>query len=141
MRTTDLLAKLFKTKNIKTFIKQHEKEMDQTSFCAYLDKICKKKDMLPGHVIKRSGIERTYGHQIFNGRRRPSRDKVIQLAFGFQMKTDEAQELLKAAQKSLLYPKIRRDTVIIFALNRGFCVDDTQETLFELSLPIIEKEE
>jgi transcriptional regulator with XRE-family HTH domain len=141
MRTSELLAKLFKTKNVKSFIKQHSKEMDQISLCAYLEKICKEKEMLPGHVIKRSGIERTYGHQIFNGRRKPSRDKIIQLALGFQMNVDEAQELLKAARKSTLYPKIKRDTVIIFALTHEISVDDTQATLFELSLPVLEKEE
>jgi hypothetical protein len=91
--------------------------------------------------IYKSGIAHTYGHQLFNGLRKPSRDKVIQIAFGFEMNYEEIQELLQAARKSLLYPKIERDAVIIFAIHKGLSVAETQKMLNELNLPVLGKED
>jgi transcriptional regulator with XRE-family HTH domain len=97
--------------------------------------------MKPNQAIKKSGVERTYGHQFFRGRRTPSRDKVIMLAFGFGLDYDETQEFLKAARKSPLHPKIMRDVVIIHALKNNNCIEDVLATLHELELPLLGKEE
>jgi hypothetical protein len=111
--------------------------MESIPFHVYLHRLCVEKDVLPAHIIKKSGIERTFGHQLFNGNRKPSRDKVIQLAFGFDMDYDEAQTMLKIARKSALYPKIERDAVIIHALKNNLPDGDVQATLSELSLPLL----
>ena len=114
--------------------------MDPVSFNTYITALCADKDILPAHVIEKSGIERTFGHQLFNGRRNPSRDKVIQLAVGFEMDYKETQKLLKVARKSALYPKIKRDAVVIYALENKLSIYDIQATLAELSLPVIGEE-
>jgi len=137
MTTSTLLGRLFKTGNVGNFIEHNNKEMDTASFSDYLSSLCDRKNMLPSYVISKSDIERSYGYQLFKGRRTPSRDKVIQLAFGFGMGYEEAQELLKAARMSPLYPRIKRDAVIIYALKRGIKLVDVQVTLEELGLPLI----
>ncbi len=139
--TSTLLQKLFKTSSITRFIKHYDEQMKPTYFSEYLSILCKNRKTISEHVIIKSGIERTYGHQIFNGRRKPSRDKVIQLAFGFGMNYDEAQELLKVARKSPLYPKIKRDAVVIYALKHKLTIGDVQATLCDLTLPLLGKEE
>ena len=139
--TANLLKRLFKTGNIVRFIRNHEAEMRGVPFRDHLARLCEEKNKVPNQVISRSGIDRTYGHQLFNGRRKPSRDKVLQLAFGFELTYEEAQDLLKSAGESPLYPRIQRDAVIIFALIRGLDVDDVQATLLELSLPLFKKDE
>ena len=139
--TSNLLQRLFKTTNIKSFIKRYDKQIAYMPFNAYLANLCEMRDTVPERVIKKSGIERTYGHQLFSGRRKPSRDKVIQLAFGFDMDYDEIQEFLKTARKSLLYPKIKRDAVIIYALKRKLSIDSVQATLLELELPVLGRED
>jgi hypothetical protein len=139
--TSGLLQRLFKTASISRFIRHFEGDMTHIPFDVHLTNICRDKDTVPEQVIKKSGIERTYGHQLFNGRRKPSRDKVIQLAFGFSMNYEETQELLKMARKSDLYPKLKRDAVIIYALTRQLGVSTVQDTLFELGLPILGKED
>ena len=47
-------------------------------------------------------MPRNYAYQLFNGTRKPSRDKVIQLAFGFGLSVDDTQELLKVARQAPL---------------------------------------
>lgn len=139
--TSELLQRLFKTSSISRFIRHYDKQMTNAPFNEYLTSLCLIKGVVAEHVINKSRIERTYGHQLFNGRRKPSRDKVIQLAFGFGMNFDETQTLLKTARKSALYPKLKRDAVIIYALKHGLNIDDVQETLHDLDLPLLGKEE
>ena len=59
---------------------------------------------------------RPYGYQLFDGTYTPTRDKLIQLAFGFQLTVEETQALLKAAGHAVLYPRNARDVVIIECL-------------------------
>lgn len=92
---------------------------------------------MPERVIKAASIDRTYGHQIFNGTRRPSRDKLLQLAFGFGLKVEETQRLLRLAEKNPLYPKIKRDAAILHSLAEGKSLMETQELLQSLELTIL----
>ena len=59
--------------------------------------LCEARGLEPGQVVKASSIERSYGNRLFSGMRRPSRDTVLQLAFGLGLSADEAQQLLKIA--------------------------------------------
>lgn len=135
--TSTMLRRLMKTSDIKRFIEQNDDRLTAPSFTEYLADCCKKSGMLPDHIIKRTDIDRTYGHQLFNGTRAPSRDKVLQLAFGFGFGVEDTQRLLRAARKSELYPKLRRDAAIIFCLNRKKTVMETQDILDELGLPLL----
>ena len=138
--TTELLQELFDTGSVTRFIKRNHDHMQKPPFYSYLKSECNKRNIIPAQVIAKSGIERTFGHHIFKGDKNPSRDKVIQLAFGFEMNYEETQALLKAANKSPLYPKIMRDAVVIYVLNQNAPLSEAQIALEELSLPIIGKE-
>lgn len=139
--TSKLLQRLFKTANIVNFFKRYDEQMSPVPLHIYLVKLCKEKNVVAEHIINDANIERSYGHQIFSGRKKPSRDKVIQLAFGFKMNYDEAQELLKIARKSPLYPRAKRDAAIIYVFKQGRGLNDIQIMLNELGLPILGKEE
>ena len=135
--TDEMLERLLTTTNISRFIKRNQSHMRSQPFCTYLKELCKEKGVIAAQVIAKSGIERTYGHHIFNGDKNPSRDKAIQLAFGFGINYEEAQDMLRAAGKNALYPKIMRDAVVIFALEHKMSLDDVQTALEELKLPLI----
>ncbi len=139
--TSAILGNLFKAVNISRFIKRNREHMNQVPFHEHISRLCKERDTVPERVILKSGIVRTYGHQFFTGSRKPSRDKVIQLAFGFEMTYEEAQELLKVARKSPLYPKIERDAALIYALEKRLTVVETQAMLKELNLPVLGRED
>jgi hypothetical protein len=141
IRTSTLLRRLFKAPNLEGFIKENATVMEIPQFHEYISELCQTMGQVPEQVIKQAFIERTYGHQIFNGTRKPSRDKVIQLAFGFGLDMDGAQGLLKAAQKSLLYPKIKRDAVILYCINNNKEMIETQSVLETLGLTLLGGEE
>lgn len=140
--TSALLIRLFKATNIKRFINHNVEQMKHTPLKVYINSLCVDKGVSAARVIEKSGLDRMYGHQLFNGlRKKPSRDKIIQLAIGFEMDYEETQELLKTARKSALYPRIQRDSVIIFALKNGLSIDDVQSALEELALSPLGKDD
>ncbi len=136
-RTSTLLQRLFKTANLKDFLDRNEADLQAPEFHEYIEKLCAETDEKKESVIKRASIERTYGHQLFNGTRRPSRDKVIQLVFGFGLDVQGAQMLLKIAQKSPLYPRIKRDAAIIYCITHKYGIIETQSMLSDLNLSML----
>lgn len=137
METSTLFRQLLKTSNLEKFMKKNAGEMQLQSFSDYIKKLCNEKGEVPEHIIKRANIERCFGHQLFRGSRNPSRDTVIQLAFGFGADIDTAQELLQLAGKNALYPKVKRDAVIIYCLNNHLSMIDTLRVLHDMELPLI----
>ena len=133
-QTDALLEQLFKTASLSHFFEQNDGVMQTQSFQDYLCNLCEEKGLVREHIIKRANLERTYGHQIFRGIREPSRDKVIQLAFGFPLTVEETQKLLRAAGRSPLYPRLKRDAAILFCLNRGESVVAVQLLLHSMGL-------
>ena len=135
--TSGLLSRLFKTRNIGHFVNRFKDEMTAPVFSEYISNLCETKNIKQSVVIRNSDIERTYGSQLFRGIRKPSRDKAVQLCFGFGLTVSEAQALLKAAGKNALYPKIKRDAVILFCLEREMRIYQAQDILAELELPVL----
>ncbi|MCE1254505.1 MAG: hypothetical protein LWX83_13270 [Anaerolineae bacterium] len=135
--TGDFLSRLFRTEDISRFIENNAFQMELPEFHVYITDFCKTSGKVPEQVILQASIERTYGHQLFNGTRKPSRDKVIQLAFGLELDVDGTQKLLLIAGKSALYPKIKRDAAIIFCLVNHKNVDETQSVLHSLGLTLL----
>ncbi len=136
-RTSTLLHRLFKAPNLDEFLHNNVNTPQFPEFHLYISELCKQTGQVPEQIIKRAMIDRTYGHQIFNGTRRPSRDKVILLAFGFGLNVDATQELLKMAQKSTLYARIMRDAAILRCLNDRMDVIRTQSILQTLGLTLL----
>ena len=135
--TSELLNQLFQEKKLEEFLLHHESEYQNTTFADYLSEWCRTHKAVPEQLIRRTNLEKSFGHQLFTGKRKPSRDTVIQLAFAMEADVDETQEMLKAARKSLLYPRIKRDTVILYCLHNHISLVDTEILLARLDLPII----
>ena len=137
LKTSGLWDQLFKAPSLDEFFGRNESEVRLSPFFEYINTLCKEKGECPARVIARSGIERSYGYQVFRGDRKPSRDTVLLLAFGFEADVALAQALLKRAGFSVLYPRVRRDVVIAYSLRCGISLADTQSALVELGLPAI----
>lgn len=137
IKTSTFLRNLFKAPDLGKFIEKNSGEMKIPEFHVYITELCQSMKQVPEQIIGRSDIERTYGHQLFNGTRKPSRDKVIQLAFGFGLDVEETQALLRIAQKNELYPKMKRDAAILHCLNNKKTIFETQSVLQELGLTLL----
>ena len=137
VNTNTLMKRLFKAADLDSYLQGNEGNLRPPDFDTLLKRFCEQRRVLPAHVIEQSQIERTYGHQLFNGTRRPSRDKVIQLAFGLGLSVEETQRLLRAAGKSQLYPRLKRDAVILYGLRKGLPILAVQESLTKYGLTLL----
>lgn len=132
--TSKLYEKLFKADTLQQFLSKNGDELQPPPFHEYITQLCHERGEVPERVIKRANIETSYGHQIFKGVRRPSRDTVLQLAFGLEADVDTAQRMLKYAQKSQLYPRIKRDAAVLYCLHNDIPFLKAQALLHDLEL-------
>lgn len=139
--TREIERRLFAAPDFGDFLEENGAGMLTPQICYHLSELCRTRGIKAVEVIRRADLERTYGHQLFNGTRRPSRDKLLQLAFGFGLSVEETQELLKVARKSLLYPKLLRDAAVMRCLYEHKSLGDVQELLSQLGLTLLGGEE
>ena len=136
-----LLERLFHAPDVKTYLHDNAPLMAMPPFDHFIRALCVELSVSRAKVIEKSDIPRNYAYQLFNGIRKPSRDKVIQLAFGFGLDVDGAQELLKIARQAPLYPKIPRDIVILRCLYEKRSVMETQQELSNMGLTLLGRED
>lgn len=129
--TNELLNALKKGENIGTYLEENETEFVRTTVSEYLQKLITEKSLEKSDIIQKSGLDRTYAYQIFNGTRIPSRDKLILLAVGMKLSLDETQKLLKYCSLAPLYAKLRRDSTIIYGLVNGMNAIELNSMLYD----------
>ena len=135
--TNSLLKKIVNGKDFPKILETNKDAFEELPVSEQLRRLCEERDIVPEQVIKKAQIDRTYGHQIFNGTRVPSRDKLIQIAFGFGLTLEETQNLLKSAGKSVLYPKFKRDAAIIFGISHHMDIMEMQYLLTSIEIPLL----
>ena len=81
-------------------------------------------------LARQSGISEVYLHQVFSGRRTPSRNRLLCLCFGLGASVEEAQELLRHAWLAPLYSRDRRDAIVIFGLSHNMTLGEINDKLY-----------
>ncbi|MDD6484491.1 MAG: hypothetical protein PUF72_07945 [Clostridiales bacterium] len=139
MKTTDELLKILnKTKNLDDYIDENLQSFIDTDLKAYLEKLLEEKDLKKSEVIQKANLSQIHAYKIFSGERRPGRDKLLCLCFGMGLGLKETQLALRLADHNPLYPRLRRDSVIIFAINEGASLMECNEALFDMGEDILE---
>lgn len=139
MKNTDqLMAEIKKSTEIKKFLAENNEDIKNFTLSEYLNILIDKKQVPKGEVIKKAELNYTYGYQMINGTRKPTKDKLLQLCFGLGTTVEEANRILLIADAGGLYIKNRRDCIIIFALDKGLSLDETNELLYELGEKVFE---
>ncbi len=137
LSTQELWDRLFQSPSPDRYLAEHSSGSSLPDFPDYITELCRSHNTKPEQVLRRGGIDSSFGHRLFSGARKPSRDTVLQLAFGFGLLPCEAQELLKVARASALHPRVRRDAVIAWCLDRRLSLEDAQEALYDSHLPLL----
>ena len=103
-----------------------------------MNRIVKEKKIVKSKALKRAEINEIYGYQIFSGKRIPSRDKLIALCIGMELDLEETQSVLKCSGFAQLYPKSKRDSIIISGIEKGQSVFEINGLLYEYKEDLIE---
>lgn len=116
---------------------QDEGTWNELDLVGCLDALLAEKHMTRAQVINAAGLTEAFGYQVFKGQRGASRNTLLQLAFGFGASLKETNHLLHAGNASELYARSKRDTIIIFCLNKGYSLMAVDEELYRRSMETI----
>ena len=112
------------------FVKITITNFSDLSLPNFFQNICKEKGISKSDLIKNAEIDRTYGYQILNGTKKPSRDKLLKLCISASLDIEESNKALKLGNVGQLYPKNPRDSIIIFGINKKLNLFQIDELLF-----------
>jgi transcriptional regulator with XRE-family HTH domain len=127
--TEELLNELLFSESLETYLNKDRSDA-KDSLPERLNRLLAQKGLKKSEVVKRSQLNATFAYQIFSGDRKPSRNKILQIAFAMGLDLRETQGLLKLSGANELYCKDRRDAVIIYCITKQMMLDDADDTLF-----------
>ena len=82
-------------------------------------------------VIKESLLNITHGYQVFTGRRSLTRNTCLQLIFGLRADVEQARYILRALPAADLYPRVKRDAIILYGLVNYLTLLEVEELLLK----------
>lgn len=84
----------------------------------YMSGLLAERGMATVDAIRALGLDRTYGYQLFNGTRQPTRSILIRLAALLELDLAGTDRLLQIGGRPPLYPRVREDAAVIFAIEK-----------------------
>lgn len=120
--------------DLNRFLDENRENFNNTSVADSLNQMILKQRISKSALARQSGMSEVYLHQVFSGRRTPSRTRLLCMCFGLQATVEEAQVLLKQCGYAPLYPKNRRDAILLYGLSH-------KETLFQINDTLFDKGE
>ncbi|MCD8391571.1 MAG: helix-turn-helix domain-containing protein [Firmicutes bacterium] len=132
-KSTDDLMKILKdTSDIKRYVEENTEEMTDGNLGKYIEKLLEETGLTIAKVARRGQLSDSYLYKISEDRKSNiSRDKVIQICFGFGLDAEGSRKLLRAARVGELYPRIRRDSIILFCLEKHIDIIECDKKLIE----------
>lgn len=130
-RTEDLVNEIGESKNISQYIDTNQDEFLDISLHDHLQHLLAETQLKVSQVVDRSN-KGEYIYQVFRGIKNPGRDVILCIALAMGLDLDKTAYLLRVARMPLLDARNRRDSVIIFAIERKMSVPDTNDTLYQL---------
>ena len=112
--------------------------LDNLTFSQYLNHILEINHVTKAQVLSKTTIKRNYGYQIFDGYPVPHKDKVIQLSLGLGLDLRMTNNLLSLSNNGMLYPKVKRDALLIYCVENHKSVYETNECLMEYRLELLD---
>ena len=129
--TDELTNELKAAANVKDYLLKNRENMLSSDLPEYLEQLLSQKGLKKADVIRGSLLGRAYIYKIFSGEKKPSRDKLLAISFGLGLSEEETQKMLKLSGSRELYARDGRDALILFALQRGMSIMDTNELLLD----------
>lgn len=135
--TLELEHEIKTAANIDAFFEKNNSQMLSHSLPEHLKMLLDQKGISKADVVRDSLLNRTYVYQIFDGRRTPSRDKLIAVAFGMHLTAEETQAMLKLSGYRNLYVKDERDAILLFSLNQNMNIEKANELLYDHGFEVL----
>lgn len=129
--TDDLQQELMDSSDLTQFLSKNTEQFVDKSVTEALNQLFLRKNISKAALAKQAGMSEIYLHQIFAGRRNPSRNRLLCLCYGLEASVEETQELLKLCGMAQLYPKLKRDAIIYYGLLHKLSLFEINDKLFD----------
>lgn len=132
MKTDDLMKALSKEDcDIENYLSENDSEFIDENIKAFWDRLIEKSGFSKSNIINRSDFNYRHFYDCTCGRKMPTKDKVIRLSLAMRLSLDECQEALKISGRAPLYPRIRRDSLLIYAVEHHMTIFKCDEMLLQ----------
>ena len=128
--TSDLDQELMEDADIDSYIHENQGLFSNKTIAELLTALYEKKTITKAALARKAGMSEVYLHQVFAGRRNPSRDRLLCLCIGMGATLEETQQLLKEASYAQVYPRIKRDAIIIHGILHHAELDAINDKLY-----------
>lgn len=131
MKTTEELANILASKrDINRYISENKEELSVPTFTEQLKSHMQMRNLKRSDILSHTLIYSRYGYEIFEGKKKPTRDKVLQLCLALHLSLVDSQHLLNSAGVGDLYPRSIRDSIIIHCIQTNKSVIECNELLY-----------
>lgn len=130
MKSTEELLNLLQDLDIEEF--KNTDSFSDISISSYLNELLKRHNLTAKDIIIRLNMERSYTYQILKGRRQPTRNFIIRIAFLCHLSVDETQKLLTIGKRPILYPRNRFDAAVLYCLQHQLNEEELNELLNDI---------
>ncbi len=89
---------------------------------SFWKEMIKRKKASKSYIINEAEFSYCYFYEVINGRKAPTKDKIIRLTLSLSMSVEECQHALRISGRSSLIPVSRRDSIIIYAIEQSMSV-------------------
>ena len=140
--TDDLRQELMADNSIDTYLRSNRSVFERQSVAELLTELYDRRPMSKAPLARATGISEVYLHQIFSGRRCPSRSRLLCVCMGLQATMEETQRILKEASYAPLYPKNKRDAIISHGILHSASMEEiNRKLLAEHEKPLLQAAE
>ena len=130
--TTELLRELKRNScSLPDYLSNHQDTFVNEDIKAFWESMIDGKNYSKSNIINKSDFSYCYFYEVINGRKMPTKDKVIRLCLVLKMTVDECQQALKISGRSALHPKNRRDSILIYAIEQKMTIAQCNKALAE----------
>lgn len=128
--TGNLQQEMMEQPNLNAYIHDNQEQFSDSSVLSLLSELFNTKKLSKAELARRAGISEVYLHQVFSGRRRPSRDRLVCICAGLEASLEETQQLLRQAGYAPLYPRRKRESIIAHGIVHHTPLGQINDNLF-----------
>ena len=128
--TDDLSQELMEASSLDEYLRENAQHFTGRGAAALLEERYARRSISKAALARQAGMSEVYLHQVFSGRRNPSRDRLLCLCVGLEATVEETQQILKRACCAPLYPRSRRDSMILYGIVHRIPLSEINDKLF-----------
>lgn len=126
-----LLTELMSSPNLEQFFSHNSDAFSGPAPGEAISALIESSGLSKAELARRAGTSDVYLYQVTSGMRSPSREKVLAICISTKASLEDIQAILKKCSLAELYPKNRRDAIIIKGITSGKTVKEINAYLLK----------